>query len=56
MESTKRKTKSTSVTIPIGWKDVIDQQARAEGRSRSGHIAWLIRRYITIAGLEITKP
>jgi len=55
MENKKRKTKSISVTVPIGWKAIIDQQARAEGRSRSHHIAWLVRRYIAIAGLQKTE-
>ena len=35
MESTKRKTKSTSVTIPIGWKDVIEEGKFFMGRTAS---------------------
>jgi hypothetical protein len=52
-EMKKRKTKSISVTVPIGWKERIDRQAASEGRTRSGHITWLVRRYLTIVSLNL---
>jgi predicted DNA-binding protein len=48
----KRKTKSISVTVPIGWKERIDRQAALEGRTRSSYITWLVRRYLAVESLK----
>jgi CopG-like RHH_1 or ribbon-helix-helix domain, RHH_5 len=48
----KRKTKSISVTVPIGWKEAIDRQAASEGRTRSSYITWLVRRYLSVESLK----
>jgi len=40
----KKTTKAFSVTVPKWLLPTLDQQALSEGRSRSGYIAWLIRR------------
>jgi hypothetical protein len=39
-----RVTETLSFSAPLGFREMIDQEAARNGRSRSGHIVWLLSR------------